>query len=47
MSKFASLSYFGLAELFRKSIFSIIKKTHSRNKTNGTYHKPVCVSVYG
>ena len=35
MSKFASLSYFGLAELFRKSMFSITKIIHSRNKPMG------------
>ena len=35
MSKFASLSYFGLAELFRKSMFSITKRIHSRNKPIG------------
>ena len=35
MSKFVSLSYFGLAELFRKSMFSITKRIHSRNKQVG------------
>ena len=35
MSKFASLSCFGLAELSRKSMFSITKRTHSKNKPMG------------
>ena len=49
MSRFASLSYFDLAELFRKSMFSITKRTHSQNKPIGTYHKyerPVVTSHF-
>ena len=40
MSKFVSLSYFDLAELFRKSMFSITKRFYSKKQTNGSYHKP-------
>ena len=40
MSKFASLSYFDLAELCRKSMFSITKRTNLKKETNGTYHNP-------
>ena len=33
MSKFASLSYFGLAELFRKSMFPLQREsTHETNQ---------------
>ena len=35
MRKFASLSYFGLAKLFRKSMFPITKRIHPRNKLMG------------
>ena len=46
MSKFASLSYFGLAEMFRKSMFSTTKRIHQKQTAMGhIINVGTCLSI--